>query len=99
MSLRLPMSRRNKPSAIGLRQILPVQTNRTLFTGSVRAHERTFNLSLNANKVNPGNDSQPDGKALDAARARGLEENPLSDRMAWIVAPVEDDPAIVAQGV
>src|SRR5919201_1748370 len=27
MSLRLPISRRKSPSAIGLRQILPVQTN------------------------------------------------------------------------
>src|SRR5260370_14175600 len=34
MSLRLPISRRNNPSAIGLRQILPVQTKRTRFTVS-----------------------------------------------------------------
>src|SRR5947199_7964667 len=32
MSLRFPISRRNNPSAIGLRQILPVQTKRTFFT-------------------------------------------------------------------
>src|SRR6266487_2679036 len=32
MSLRFPSKRRNKPSAIGLRQMFPVQTKRTLFT-------------------------------------------------------------------
>src|SRR5688500_6811860 len=36
MSLRLPSSRRKRPSAIGLRQIFPVQTKRTLFTVSGR---------------------------------------------------------------
>ena len=37
MSLRLPISRRNNPSAIGLRQILPVQTKRTFFTVGTRS--------------------------------------------------------------
>src|ERR1700754_4883237 len=32
MSFRLPINRRKSPSAMGLRQILPVQTKRTLFT-------------------------------------------------------------------
>src|ERR1041385_7192266 len=32
MSLRLPISCRNNPSAMGLRQMLPVQTKRTFFT-------------------------------------------------------------------
>src|SRR6266852_3105077 len=52
MSLRFPINRRNNPSAIGLRQILPVQTKRTLFTISRRACERANNVGLNANKVN-----------------------------------------------
>ena len=49
MSLRLPSSRRKSPSAMGLRQIFPVQTKRTLFTrcaprdpagsGQVRSHK------------------------------------------------------------
>ena len=32
MSLRFPSKRRNSPSAMGLRQMFPVQTKRTLFT-------------------------------------------------------------------
>ena len=52
MSLRLPSKRRNNPSAIGLRQILPVQTKRTLFTISRRACERADKVGLNGNKVN-----------------------------------------------
>ncbi len=32
MSLRLPKRCRNSPSAIGLRQMFPVQTKRTFFT-------------------------------------------------------------------
>src|SRR6266404_2602035 len=52
MSLRLPSKRRNNPSAIGLRQILPVQTKRTLFTISRRACERENKVVLNTDKVN-----------------------------------------------
>src|SRR5438132_9939734 len=52
MSLRLPINRRNNPSAIGLRQILPVQTKRTLFTISRRACDREGNVDLNPNKIN-----------------------------------------------
>src|SRR6478736_2626635 len=33
MSFRLPVKRRKRPSAMGLRQMLPVQTKRTFFTG------------------------------------------------------------------
>ena len=32
MSLRLPSNRRKSPKAMGLRQMLPVQTKRTYFT-------------------------------------------------------------------
>src|SRR5712691_9519836 len=40
MSLRLPSIRQKRPSAMGLRQMLPVQTKRTLFTmdAAARAH-------------------------------------------------------------
>src|SRR6202790_5004218 len=41
MSLRLPSIRRKRPSAMGLRQMLPVQTKRTLFT--MNARQRTQN--------------------------------------------------------
>jgi hypothetical protein len=52
MSLRLPIKRRNNPSAMGLRQILPVQTKRTLFTITRRACERVNNVGLNPKKIN-----------------------------------------------
>src|SRR5712671_5761854 len=83
ISLRLPIKRRNNPSAIGLRQILPVQTKRTLFTITRRACERADNVCLNPNKVNRmrrlarhcvGN-SQPPRKALQSASALDLEKN------------------------
>ena len=38
MSLRFPRRRRKRPSAMGLRQTLPVQTKRTLFTRCGRAN-------------------------------------------------------------
>src|SRR5947207_8374600 len=50
MSLRLPIRRRKNPSAIGLRQILPVQTKRTLFTILERAANASSNLELNGAK-------------------------------------------------
>src|SRR5213083_1550841 len=50
MSLRLPIRRRKNPSAIGLRQILPVQTKRTLFTVRDGASEYQFNLKANRPK-------------------------------------------------
>src|SRR5438128_12636205 len=81
MSLRLPSKRQNNPSAIGLRQILPVQTKRTLFTISRRACERADKVGLNGNKVNPtsdfADDSQPARKALQSASAIDLEKNPI----------------------
>src|SRR5437763_4887334 len=40
MSLRFPKRRRKRPSAMGLRQTLPVQTKRTLFTKCGRANLR-----------------------------------------------------------
>src|SRR5205823_5501155 len=40
MSLRFPKRRRKRPSAMGLRQTLPVQTKRTLFTRCGRANLR-----------------------------------------------------------
>src|SRR5262245_10720425 len=43
MSLRFPISRRKSPSAIGLRQILPVQTKRTFFTVTPRLRTRAQN--------------------------------------------------------
>src|SRR3954468_1270843 len=41
MSFRLPINCRNNPSAIGLRQMFPVQTNRTLFTTRCVPRSRT----------------------------------------------------------
>src|SRR5438034_6813816 len=50
MSLRFPSKRRNSPSAMGLRQILPVQTNRTLFTIQAARARETCNLESNQPK-------------------------------------------------
>src|SRR2546421_10990941 len=72
MSLRLPINRRNKPSAIGLRQILPVQTKRTLFTISRRACERANKVGLNANKVNRMRQFASDGVEKFAAAGKGV---------------------------
>jgi len=44
MSLRFPINRRNSPSAIGLRQMLPVQTKRTFFTVRKAQRARFPNL-------------------------------------------------------
>src|SRR5712692_9284527 len=50
MSLRFPSSRRKRPSAMGLRQMFPVQTKRTLFTIAGRARGPAENLKSNALK-------------------------------------------------
>src|ERR1700737_482439 len=97
MSLRFPINRRNNPSAIGLRQILPVQTKRTLFTISRRACERANNVGLNANKVNPTSDSQPAQKALQSASAFELEKNPISAGVGRVIHCREACAAVVAQ--
>src|ERR1043166_2931759 len=54
MSLRLPRRRRKKPSAIGLRQIFPVQTKRTLFTIQEPAHCRPGKVKSNRIKSTHG---------------------------------------------
>src|SRR2546430_3176564 len=101
MSLRFPISRRNNPSAIGLRQILPVQTKRTLFTISRRACERADNVGLNANKVNPtrdfADDSQPARKALQSASAIDLEKNPIPAGVGGVAHCRETRPDVVAR--
>lgn len=51
MSFRLPVNRRKSPSAIGLRQILPVQTKRTFFTVGTRS-ERGYQTRSEPVQVN-----------------------------------------------
>src|SRR6516162_9477783 len=51
MSFRLPVKRRKSPSAIGLRQILPVQTKRTFFTIGTRS-ERVYQTKSEPVQVN-----------------------------------------------
>src|SRR2546423_4689055 len=104
MSLRFPINRRNNPSAIGLRQILPVQTKRTLFTISRRACERADNLGLNANKVNRMRrlgsrcveNSQAPRKALQSAGAFDLEKNPISAGVGGLACSRETCADVVA---
>ncbi len=50
MSFRLPVMRRKSPSAIGLRQMFPVQTKRTFFTARERAANAFIKLEANPSK-------------------------------------------------
>src|SRR5580700_5545450 len=52
MSFRFPSMRRKSPSAIGLRQILPVQTKRTLFTIQTARASATPNPRVEPVQVN-----------------------------------------------
>src|SRR5450759_4957536 len=68
MSFRLPRIRRKRPSAMGLRQMLPVQTKRTLFTMDARASVRKINLESNK------------AKSTRSWRARKKVDRPLRGR-------------------
>jgi hypothetical protein len=59
MSLRLPSKARNSPSAIGLRQIFPVQTKRTLFTIAHGADRGQIQVKIEQNQVNEFGFSDP----------------------------------------
>src|SRR2546423_15119158 len=92
---------------MGLRQILPVQTKRTLFTMTRRACERADNVCLNRNKVNRmrrlarrfvGN-SQAPRKALQSASAFDLEKNSPSAGVGGCARGRETGAVAIARGL
>src|SRR6059058_1984280 len=68
ISLRFPISRRKTPSAIGLRQMLPVQTKRTFFTVRNEQRARYSNLEVKLAKSISSVRAERHSVAISAAR-------------------------------